>query len=108
MSINFCQVWVTCADGAEASKISGALLEKRLIACAKQIATKSQYRWQGKVEKAEEILLVMVSHEDLFDEIATIVDKLHSYDTPDLQAIPVSKVSSKTESWLNKELKGLN
>lgn len=103
--MNFCQVWVTCESEAEASKIADALLQKRLIACAKQYSVNSRFHWQGKIDNSDEILLLMDSHEDLFAELERVVSELHSYDTPNLQATPVGKIAKGTSDWLKKELK---
>ena|SRR3990167_498447 len=103
---NFCQLWLTCEDKAEASKVAKALLKKHLIACAKQISVSADFHWQNKIEHAKEILLLMESRMDLFDEIETEVAKLHSYDTFVLEAIPISKISAKAKEWLKKELNG--
>src|SRR5687768_4269108 len=92
---DFCQLWLTCADNKEADKISKQLLDKHLIACAKQFATNSQFVWRGKVDSAKEVLLLMDSHLDLFDKTEAEINKIHSYDTPNLQAVAVMKVSKK-------------
>lgn len=105
MSNSFCQLWLTCKDEKEATKIADALLDKRLIACAKQIPLTADYLWRNKIKHSDEILLVMESREDLFDEIEREVVKLHSYDTFVLEATPISKISKKAEKWLNSELK---
>src|SRR5687767_4699600 len=102
---NYCQLWLSCANKYEADKIAKVLLEKKLIACAKQISIKSDYRWQGKIVSGDEVLLVMESREDLFDQIEQEVAKLHSYDSFVLEALLISKVSRKANSWLAKELK---
>ncbi len=104
---NFYQLWLTCADKQEADKIANTLLVKHLVACAKQISVSADYRWQGKIDKSDEILLLMESREDLFDEIEREVAKLHSYDTFVLEATPVYKISKKAEKWLNEELKNV-
>lgn len=101
----FCQLWLTCGDAKEANKISKLLLEKMLVACAKQIPISSSFRWQGKIEDSNEVLLMMESLLDLFDEVEKEVTKLHSYDTFVLEATLVNRVSKKAQKWLNKELK---
>lgn len=103
---NYCQLYLTCFDKAEATKISDSLLEKKLITCAKQIETQSQFNWRGAMDyKENEVILCMDSREDLFEEIEKEVSKLHSYQTFVLQAIPVSKTSQKAAKWLKDELK---
>lgn len=102
---NYCQLWLTCKDKKEATKVARSLLAKRLVACAKQIPLTADYLWQGKMKHSDEILLVIESREDLFDEVEREVAKLHSYDTFVLEATPISKISKKAEKWLNSELK---
>lgn len=103
---NFCQVWLTCANTVEADNIVNALLGKRLIACARQVSVNSNYLWQGKIEHNNEELIIMETKLELFDQIETEVRKLHSYDTFNLQAVPVTKVSKKAKAWLSKEFNG--
>lgn len=100
MRAEFCQLWLTCRDHEEASKISQVLFKKHLIACAKQIPAWSAYRWEGKIEKTEEVILVMDSRVGLFDILEEEIGKLHSYDTFVLQAVPVLRISKKAETWL--------
>lgn len=104
MKNNFCQLWLTCADKKEADKIAKHLLAGHLVACAKQLSVTADYRWQGKIEQSNEVLLVMESREDLFDQVEHEVAKLHSYDTFVLEATPISKISKKAQSWLDDEL----
>jgi periplasmic divalent cation tolerance protein len=100
-----CLFYLSCKDSAEADKIANTLLAKQLIACAKQIPVKSSFRWQGKIEKSDEVLLIMESKEDLFDSVEAEVAKLHSYDTFVLEAVPINKTSEKAGSWLKSEFK---
>jgi periplasmic divalent cation tolerance protein len=101
----FCHLWLACESKEEASKIAKTLLDKHLIACAKQLPIISDYWWKGDQEHAEETLLVMESRTDLFDTIDSIVAKLHGYETFSLQAIPLIRISPKAEEWLTKETK---
>jgi len=102
---DFCQLWLTCANEKEASKIANTLLVKHLVACAKQLPLTADYHWQSKIEHSDEILLIMESREDLFDQTEAEVAKFHSYDTFVLEATPISKISKKAENWLKSELK---
>ncbi len=105
MKQTFLQLYLTCLDKTEADKITSVLIKKHLIACAKQVPVSSDFLWRGKVDHNEEILLIMDSREDLFDEIETEVAKLHCYETFVLQATPVIKTSKAAEKWLNDQLK---
>lgn len=101
----FCQVWVSCRDEAEASNIANTLLDKKLIVCAKQFPVKSQFIWQGQKHSDSEIMLLMDSREDLFDEVQDVIVDKHSYETPNIQATPITLVSKSTAVWMNRELK---
>lgn len=106
MKSNFCQLWLTCKDEAEADEIGKVLLKKRLIACfGKHNNYGGEFWWKGKIEQANETLLLMLSRNSLFDEIEREVAKLHSYDTFVLETLPIVKVSKKAEAWLTSELK---
>lgn len=97
-------VYLACKDSSEADRISAALLDKRLIACAKKLPVESAFRWEGKKDNASEILVILETIDQKFDEIEIIVNKLHSYDTTLLFAIPVVKTTDKVKKWLNDEI----
>ena len=99
------ELFLTCGSWQEAQAIVDVLLEKRLIACAEFIEIKSKYHWQGKLEEANEIKLIMGTIADKFDYIEAEVAKLHSYETFVLQALPVVRLSKAAEAWLAKEIK---
>jgi periplasmic divalent cation tolerance protein len=100
----FCQVWLTVGSKHEADKIAKVLLDKHLVACVRQIPVSSDFRWQGKKEHSEEVLLQMESATELFDKVEKEVAKLHRFDTFVLEATPVERISKKAEEWLQSEL----
>lgn len=102
---NFCQLWLTCASKTEADKITKALLNNYLIACAKQMPVTSDFHWKGKTEHGAEVLLLMDSRLDLFEDVEKEITKLHSYNTFVLQAVTIPKVSKKALTWFKKEIK---
>ena len=99
-----CILLLTCADRAEADKISQVLLEKKLIVCAKKSSVSSDFYWEQSIDKAEEILLIMDSSEEMFEKIEEEVAKLHSYKTFNLVALPVSKTSKGVKEWMKEGL----
>ena len=101
----YIELLLTCEDSTEAGKIATALLDKHLIVCAKQIPVSAQYWWESAQTKADEVMLMMESAEDLFDEIETEVEQLHSYETFVLQALPFSRISKKATGWVEDNLK---
>lgn len=98
-------LYLTCADDAEAKKIGSALLEARLVTCVRRSPVSSSYWWDGKINRDDEILLMMESLEEKFDAIEQIVTKLHSYDEYVLTAVPVLKTTPGVEKWLNETLR---
>jgi periplasmic divalent cation tolerance protein len=104
----FVQLVLTCKDQAEADTIAFALLDGHLIACAKSWPATSTFWWQGKQESENEILLLMDSAEELFDEVSALVRKHHSYDTFNLQALAVARVTDETARWMEENLKKAN
>ncbi len=96
---NLCQLWLTCKDKSEAGVITKELLNKRLIACAKELDISSNFIWKGNIENSTEVLLIMDSVGDLFSQVEEVVVKLHSYETFVLQATPVTHVSSQAKEW---------
>jgi periplasmic divalent cation tolerance protein len=99
-------VLVTTASKQEAEKIAQRLLKQRLIACANIIGpVSSHFRWSGKLEKAEEYLILMKSRRDLFDKLVETVKALHSYEVPEILVLPVVGGSKDYLSWLSSCLK---
>ncbi len=101
----FCYLYLTCENSVEAAEIAEALLDKHLIVCAKQVPVEADYWWEGSIEHNHEMLLIMESRLDLFEQIEKAVAKIHSYDTFVLEAVPIAKVSQKAKQWMEKELK---
>ena len=97
-------LYLVCASEQEADKITEALLEKKLVACAKKLPVKSAFRWKGKLNKEDEIVLLLETEDKFFDMIESEVRKLHSHKTFVLLAIPVGKTSEGVIEWLKEEL----
>ena len=103
---NYIIVLVTTANKTEAEKISQALLKEKLIACANIISpVTSFFHWSGKVDKCEECLVVMKSRLDLFAELAERVKGLHSYEVPEILALPIVEGSKAYLGWMERVLK---
>ena len=93
-------LFLTCVNQAEADKISTALLEKRLVACVKMIPVSAKFLWQGSIDSANEILLIMDSEESKFNQVEQEIKKLHSYKTFVLTATEVKKASTGVVDWI--------
>lgn len=76
-------ILVTCADAAEAETIARAVVEKQLAACAHVMAPHtSLYRWQGRVERATEVNVLIKTQSTLFDAVKAEVLAMHGYEVP--------------------------
>jgi periplasmic divalent cation tolerance protein len=99
-------VLVTAANREEAEKISKALLNERLIACANIIGpAHSLFWWNEKIESIEEYLLLMKTRIDMFEKLVEKVKRLHSYEVPEIIAIPIIKGLKPYLEWLNNSLR---
>ena len=95
-------VFMTAANGEEATRLAEMLVGAHLAACV-QIPPEmeSVYRWQGKVERQAEVLLIAKTVRGKFDELEREVRALHSYDTPEIVAVPIVTGSAPYLEWLN-------
>lgn len=95
----------TCASAEEAKKMAHALIEKRLAACVNVIpGIRSVYRWQENIEDEEEVLLVIKSSRPLVEELRAEIERLHSYEVPEVIALPIVDGSERYLAWMNREL----
>jgi periplasmic divalent cation tolerance protein len=95
-------VMVTTASKKEAENIAQHLLKERLIACANITGpVSSLFHWADKIEKAEEYLFFMKTRKDLFAKLAETVKALHSYEVPEIIALPIVEGSEAYLGWLD-------
>ena len=106
MENNYIIVLVTTQNKAEAEKIAQTLLKEKLIACANIInPVTSLFHWKGNIDKAEECLVVMKSRMDLFAQLAEHVKGLHTYEVPEVLALPIVAGSEAYLGWMGEVLK---
>src|SRR6266852_1565467 len=80
----------TASSADEAEKIARKLVEDRLAACVNLVpGMRSFYRWKGTVEDSPECLLIIKSSRDRFEALGTALEKMHSYEVPEVIALPV-------------------
>jgi len=98
-------VLTTCTSDEEAARIARAVVEKRLAACVSVMpAVRSFYRWKGVIEDDQESLMVIKSSRALFDQLRVEIEKLHSYELPEVIAVPIVDGSEGYLEWLDREL----
>ena len=94
-------VYVTAKDRAEGRKIARHLLTKKLAACVNIVnGIESHYRWEGKLEQSKEVLLVIKTSKVLFTKVAQAVKEVHSYQVPEIIALPLVAGEKNYLSWL--------
>ena len=103
---SFLQVITTTESKEEAKIIAHHLVGEKLAACAQILGPiTSTYRWKGKVETAEEWLCLIKTREGLYKELEKAIMSLHSYETPEIIALPITNGSPGYLNWLENEIK---
>ena len=101
----FIQVMMTTETEEQAQQIAKHLVEEKLAACVHICGPmESIYRWKGKIEMAPEFLCLVKTREDLFPQVEAAIKKLHSYETPEIIAVPIVRGSTEYMTWLDDEL----
>jgi periplasmic divalent cation tolerance protein len=99
-------VLLTAANGEEAARLADLLIGAHLAACVQILPEiESVYRWEGKIERQAETLLLAKTTRSKFDELEREVRALHSYDTPEIIALPIVAGSAPYLAWLSENVK---
>lgn len=100
-------VFTTCGSEEEARKLAAILIEKRVAACVNITAPlTSVYRWKGAVEESREWLLIVKSRRACFEQLRVALEAAHSYELPEVLAIPVLDGSPNYLAWVDAETGG--
>ncbi len=99
-------ILITAGSLEEAHKIAEVLLKQRKAACVNIVPNvSSHFWWQDKIESAQESLLIVKTRASLLNEIVTLVRESHSYDTPEIVALPIVGGNQDYLEWVDKEVK---
>ena len=99
-------VLITTKNTAQAKKIARVLLSKKLIACSNIVKSiDSFFLWKGKVDSAKEALLILKTEKKYFQKIVKEVETMHSYDIPEIIALPIISGNQKYLKWIKSCLK---
>jgi periplasmic divalent cation tolerance protein len=97
----FLIIFCTTASEQEAATISKTVVEEGLAACANIIPQiRSIYRWKGEIWDERETLIMIKSREALFEKIRSRIKELHSYEVPEITAVPVDKGDTAYLQWI--------
>jgi len=98
-------VLTACDSEEQAATLARHLVERHLAACVNIVpGARSVYRWKGAIEDSTEWLLVIKSRRDLFPALREEIGKLHTYEVPEVLALPVVDGSDAYLSWMDGEL----
>lgn len=101
MTSNALVVLVTAANLEEASRVADALVGGRLAACVNILGgIESVYRWEGKVTRDSEVLMIIKTTDDRYSELEAQIRALHSYTTPEVIALRIEHGSAAYLKWL--------
>ncbi len=100
-------ILITTASEEEARNIAELLLNQKKAACVNIISgVDSRFWWQGKLDSAEESLLIVKTRASLLPEIVEMVKKAHSYDVPEIIALPIIGGNEDYLKWIDNEVEG--
>jgi periplasmic divalent cation tolerance protein len=95
-------VLTNAPDRATAEKIARTLVEQKLAACVNILGVCSSiYRWQGTIETAGEVPLLIKTRAEIYPEVETTIKNLHPYELPEIVAVPVAHGSSEYLDWIS-------
>ena len=97
-------VLTNCPDEHFADRIALALVEQRLAACVNRLApVQSVYRWQGNVERATEVPLLVKTTRERYGDVEQAIRHLHPYDVPEIIALPITAGYAAYLRWIESE-----
>jgi len=101
---DFIVILVTASSEEEAKKIAFSLVEKRVAACVNLIKDiESIYRWKGKISDEKEVLILIKTRKKLYKSVEEEIKKLHSYEVPEIIALPIISGSKDYLYWMDSE-----
>jgi len=97
-------IYITCKNRGKAKKIGLSLVKKRLAACCNLFPIESIYWWKNKIVRDREVVLIIKTLKKKFKEIDKEIARNHSYATPCILELPISRVNNKYFNWLKGEI----
>jgi len=105
MKESYIVLFITTDSADEARQISQVLLEQKKAACVNIISNvDSLFWWEGKVDSARENLLIVKTKASLLSEVISLVKKVHSYDVPEIIALPIIGGNQDYLDWIGESV----
>lgn len=102
---NYGIVLVTAPSQEAAQAIAGTLIEEQLAACVSIFPVQSIYRWQGEIQQEAEWQLVIKTDLARFENLSAKIQEIHSYEVPEIIALPITAGSEAYLAWLGSVIK---
>ncbi len=100
-------VYTTYPSIVEAERAGQALVERRLAACVNILPGMiSLYWWQGKIDRGDEVVMIIKTRASLAEPVRAAVKEMHSYSTPAILVLPIESVDADYHAWIVAEAKG--
>ena len=104
MLTEYIVVLITASNEDEAARLGQTIVSERLAGCVNIIRSiRSIYRWQGRIEDEQEVLLIIKTKRALFERLQVRVKELHSYSVPEIIGLPLAGGSEQYLDWLRQE-----
>jgi len=102
---NYLVVFITTANAVEAHRIANILISERKAACINIVPqVHSRFWWQGKIDSADETLLIVKTKASLLDQLIGLVKENHSYEVPEIIALPIMGGNQDYLKWIDDEI----
>jgi periplasmic divalent cation tolerance protein len=101
---NYLSIYITASSRDEAENIGHHLVKEKLAACVNILpGMQSIYRWEGRIETADETVLIAKTRSELFERLEKRTKELHSYECPCIVAWPITAGHRPYLDWIEKE-----
>ncbi len=104
VSANYCAILVSASSQSQATLIATVLVESQLAACVSLVPITSIYTWQKKLHQEQEWQLLIKTELTLFAAVAAKIQELHSYEVPEIVAIPLVAGSQSYPQWISEQV----
>jgi len=104
--MEFIVIYCTVPNKKEGKEIAGALLEHQFAACINLIdKMESIFSWDGEICEEKEVLMIIKTKKDLFDDVKRIIHKMHSYTVPEVISLPIAQADETYLKWIEHEVR---
>lgn len=106
--MSVCVLVTSVENKLQAEMVMKSLFEKKLSACVHYFNVKTKYTWDGQILGDDEILMLIRTTEELYDEIYNLLNSIHPYEVPDITMFAADKVNELYLRWLNANVKSVD